>query len=209
VLVAVTVAVPAAAGAVKSPLVLMVPALEDHVTAELKLPVPCTLALHCEVAFSPIVDGLQVTAKEVIEELTDCTVTEAVPDFVASCVLVAVTVAVPAVAGAVKSPLVLMVPTLEDHVTAELKLPVPCTEAPHCEVAFIATAAGVHITETDEMDGVGAEDVLLPPLPPHANKLSCIPQTRSARRKGLGIVPPFRLCDEGLMQTCSFLEQEA
>jgi hypothetical protein len=50
----------------------------------------------------------------------DCTVTAAVPDFVVSWVLVAVTVTVPAVAGAVKSPLALMVPPLADHVTAEL-----------------------------------------------------------------------------------------
>jgi hypothetical protein len=46
--------------------------------------------------------------------------TEAVPDFVGSCVLVAVTVAVPADADAVKTPLVLIVPPLPDHVTAEL-----------------------------------------------------------------------------------------
>jgi serine protease inhibitor ecotin len=45
----------------------------------------------------------------------------AVPAFVASCVLVAVTVTVAAEAGAVKSPLELMVPPpLADHVTAEL-----------------------------------------------------------------------------------------
>jgi hypothetical protein len=50
----------------------------------------------------------------------NCTVTAAVPDFVVSWVLVAVTVTVPAVAGAVKSPLALMVPPLADHVTEEL-----------------------------------------------------------------------------------------
>jgi hypothetical protein len=44
----------------------------------------------------------------------------AVPDFVGSCVLVAVTVTVPAEAGAVKSPLALIVPPLADHVTTEL-----------------------------------------------------------------------------------------
>jgi hypothetical protein len=67
-----------------------------------------------------MVDGLQVTATEVIARGVDCTVTDAVPDFVASWVLVAVTVTVPAVADAVKSPLALMVPPLADHVTAEL-----------------------------------------------------------------------------------------
>jgi len=44
----------------------------------------------------------------------------AVPDFVASCVLVAVTVTLPAEAGAVKTPLAFSVPLLADHVTAEL-----------------------------------------------------------------------------------------
>jgi hypothetical protein len=72
------------------------------------------------VAFTPIVDGLQVTATEVIVGADDCTVTNAVPDFVVSCVLFAVTVTVPAVAGAVKTPLPLMAPPLADHVTAEL-----------------------------------------------------------------------------------------
>jgi hypothetical protein len=46
--------------------------------------------------------------------------TEAVPDFVGSCVLVAVTVAVPAAADAVKTPLALIDPPVADHVTAEL-----------------------------------------------------------------------------------------
>jgi hypothetical protein len=44
----------------------------------------------------------------------------AVPDFVGSCVLVAVTVAVPAEAGAVKTPAALTVPLLADQATMEL-----------------------------------------------------------------------------------------
>ncbi len=55
----------------------------------------------------------------------NCTVTEAVPDFVVSCVLVALMVTEPGVALAVKSPLALIVPAVDDHVTVELKLPVP------------------------------------------------------------------------------------
>jgi hypothetical protein len=67
------------------------------------------------------VDGLQATWTEVIvEEGGGCTVTDAVPDFVGSCVLVAVTVRVPAVGGAVRMPLALTVPLLADHVTVEL-----------------------------------------------------------------------------------------
>jgi hypothetical protein len=81
--------------------------------------------LQCAVAFTPTLEGLQLTVTEVIADEAACTATEAVLDLVASWVLIAVTVTVPAAAGAVKRPLVLMVPPLADHVTAELKLPVP------------------------------------------------------------------------------------
>jgi hypothetical protein len=47
-------------------------------------------------------------------------VTDAALDFVGSCVLVAVTIAVPAEADAVKTPLAFTVPLLADQVTAEL-----------------------------------------------------------------------------------------
>jgi hypothetical protein len=81
----------------------------------------------------------------------DCTVTVAVPDFDASCLLVAVIVAAPAAAGAVKRPVELMLPRLADHVTAELKFPEPFTVALHCEVALMLTVAGVQATDTDVM----------------------------------------------------------
>ena len=54
------------AGAVSNPLALMAPALEDHVTVELKAPVPWTVALHSEVVSTPVMGGLQTTATEVI-----------------------------------------------------------------------------------------------------------------------------------------------
>ena len=84
------------------------------------MPVPVTVAAHCDVALVLTVVGLQATWTEVIVEAGACTVRDAVPDFVASCVLVAVTVTLPAEAGAVKNPLVLTVPALADQVTAEL-----------------------------------------------------------------------------------------
>jgi hypothetical protein len=125
-LVAVTITAPAAAGAVKRPVGLMVPALADHVTEELKLPVPCTFALHWEIWLVTTVDGLQVTETEVtVEAGAACTVIIATPEMVGFCTLVAVTMTGPAAAGAVKRPVGLMVPTLADHVTEELKLPVP------------------------------------------------------------------------------------
>jgi hypothetical protein len=99
------------------------------------------------------VDGSQATWTEVMVEADDCTVTEAEPDFVESCVLVAVTVAVPAEAGAVKTPLVFTVPPLADQVTAELKFPVPFTVALHCDAAFTAMVEGVQVSETEETVG--------------------------------------------------------
>ena len=96
---------------------------------------------------------MQVTATEVIEGGVDwlVTVTVAVADLVASSVLVAVTVTDPADPGAVKRPLVLTVPPFVDHFTAELKLPVPCTVAVHCDVALGATVEGLQVSAIEEM----------------------------------------------------------
>lgn len=64
-LVAVTVTVAADDGAVKSPAVVMAPPPEtDQVTAVLNAPVPCTLALHCEVAPVAMVAGVQEAETE-------------------------------------------------------------------------------------------------------------------------------------------------
>ena len=76
--------------------------------------------MHCDVALMFTITGLQVAETEVIVGEVNCTVMAAVPAFVVSCVLVAVTVTVPAAAGAVKSPLGVILPPLADHVTAEL-----------------------------------------------------------------------------------------
>jgi hypothetical protein len=111
---------PAATGAVKSPLELMVPALADQVTAELKLPVPFTVALHCAVALAFTVAGLQATETDVIAEGDACTVRDVVPEITGSCVLVAITVTLPAEAGAVNTPSAFTVPALADHATSEL-----------------------------------------------------------------------------------------
>ncbi|HUV97601.1 MAG TPA: hypothetical protein VMV98_09045 [Acidobacteriaceae bacterium] len=120
VLVAVTVIDPIDAGAVNSPLESIVPPLAFHVTVELKLPVPCTVAVHCEVALVAIVDGLHATPTEEIVGVVAFTVIVAVPDLVVSCVLVAVTVTDPDEPGAVNNPLPLIVPPLAVHFTPEL-----------------------------------------------------------------------------------------
>ena len=123
--------------------------------------------MYCEVAFGAIVEGAQATDTDVIVggEVVDCTSTEAAPDFVVSSVLVAVTVRFPVEAGAVKSPLELMLPPLVDHFTVELQLAVPCTVAAHCEVAFVAIVEGAQATVTEVMVvELGIED-WLPLLP--------------------------------------------
>jgi hypothetical protein len=78
------------------------------------------VAAHCGVPFGLIVVGVQLTATEVMVEELACTATVAVPDFVVSCVLVAVTVTGPTVEGAVSRPLAVIDPALALHVTAEL-----------------------------------------------------------------------------------------
>ena len=75
------------------------------------------------------------TETEVMATAT-LTVTVELPDFVESCVDVAVTVAVPAPVG-VNTPALLTVPMLvglTDHVTEELKLPVPFTVGVQADV---------------------------------------------------------------------------
>ncbi|HEX6495448.1 MAG TPA: hypothetical protein VF018_08195 [Acidobacteriaceae bacterium] len=111
---------PAAAGAVKSPAELTVPALADQVTAELKFPVPFTIAAHCEVAPLFIVAGLHAAETDAIVEEDACTFTAVLPDITGSCVLVAIKVTLPTEAGAVNTPLVFTVPALADQLTAEL-----------------------------------------------------------------------------------------
>jgi hypothetical protein len=110
-----------------------------------------TVAVHCEVALIITVDGLHATCTDVMEE--DCTVSAAVPDLVGSCVLVAVTVAVPTEAGAVKTPAALTVPLLADQATTELYVPVPFTVAVHCAVPLTATVTGVQAGETEVIVG--------------------------------------------------------
>jgi hypothetical protein len=122
VLVAVTVNDPVEPGAVNRPLESIVPPLAAHFTVELKLPVPCTVAVHCEVALRATVEGLQLTETEEIVGGPDpiATFTDAVPDLLESSLLVAVTVTVAAELGAVSMPLALIVPLLAVHATVEL-----------------------------------------------------------------------------------------
>jgi hypothetical protein len=79
------------------------------------------------------------------------TTTVAVPDCAVSCTEVAVTIAVPALAG-VKTPFPSTdpIPTgLIDQVTAELYAPVPWTLAEHAEVWVVRMDARAQATETE------------------------------------------------------------
>lgn len=108
-------------------------------------------------------------------------VTVAEFDLLVSSVDVAVIVAVPAVA-LVNSPDVLTVPALDGltlHVTAELKLPVPCTVAVHCDVCPVWIDRGAHESLILVIVGVCAVPLLPPPegaaapaAPPHAAQTS-------------------------------------
>lgn len=169
----------------KRPVELIVPAVADHLTAELKLPAPLTVAAHCEVAFRLTVDGLHATCTDVTPE-DDCTLTDVLPDLLGSWVLVAVTVTGPVVTGAVKTPLELTVPLLADHTTAELSTSEPATVAVHCEVAFAAIAAG---EQADVTEAISDEALLLPPQATSPIKNKDIPE--ACRTKCL-TGPPVR-----------------
>ena len=116
---------------------VIVPSVAVQVTAGLYDPVPCTVAAQEDVCVVSTEAGEQITETEVIADcVVTVTVTVALPDFVESCVEVAEIVAVPAPTG-VKTPALLIVPMLvglTDHVTEELKLPVPLTVAMQAEV---------------------------------------------------------------------------
>ncbi len=128
------------------------------------MPVPITVAAHCDVALVAMEVGAHATVTEVMVGVGAVTVTLAEPDLVVSWVLVAVMetglVAGTAV-GAVYSPADEMVPSVElppatpptAQVTEELKLPVPATVEVHCEVAPVATDVGLQATVTDVMVG--------------------------------------------------------
>lgn len=77
--------------------------------------------------------GVQETVTEVMVGRTAVTVTLAEPDFVESCVEVAVTVAVPVATG-VNIPEEVIVPSVAAQETAELYAPVPCTVAVQLDV---------------------------------------------------------------------------
>jgi hypothetical protein len=127
-LVAVTVAIPAVAPAVNRPAFVIVPEDADHVTA-LFVTFPFTVALSCIVPLVRIDPVAGVTLTEFT--IGAATVTVAVPAFVVSATLVAVTVTVAFVVGDVSNPMAEIVPAEVFQVTA-LLVTVPRTAAVNC-----------------------------------------------------------------------------
>jgi hypothetical protein len=128
--------VPAVPGAVYRPPLEIVPPLADQLTAVLELPV--TVAVNC--CEAPSCKDTELGATDTATGGAEVTVTVAVADLLLSATLVAVTVKVPAVLGAVYSPLEETVPALVDQLTAVLApftitVAVNCSEWPTCRVA--------------------------------------------------------------------------
>jgi hypothetical protein len=116
-LVAVMVVASAEGPAVKRPAAEIAPLAADHVT-DLSATVPCTVAVNCCVASARMLMVLGDTEMEVT--VGAFTVTAAEADLVLSATLVAMTVTLPAAAGAVSKPALVIVPAEADHVTALL-----------------------------------------------------------------------------------------
>ena len=154
----------------------MVPPVAVHVTAVFELPV--TVPVNCRVA---LVCRLAEVGLIVIDTTGGAAVTVTVAEafFVVSAALVAVTVNVPADAGAVYKPPAVMVPPVAVHATAVFVLPV--TVAVNCCVPPTCTEAAGRFRETDTPLGLG-ELLELPftiPEQPHA----------STRQSGTATVP--------------------
>jgi hypothetical protein len=120
----------------------MLPLDADHVT-DLFVVVPCTVA--AKVSFPLVV--VDAEAGEIVTELTigaggaaAVTITLTAADFVASALLVAVIVAVPALAGAIYAPAEVMLPLDAAHVT-DLFVVVPCTVAMKVSFPFVVVDA--------------------------------------------------------------------
>jgi hypothetical protein len=124
-------------GAVYSPEDDTVPPVALHVTAVLSEPV--TVAVNCCVA--PGASAAEVGERVTTTPAGAVTVTAAEADFVVSTALVAVTLYVPAVLGAVYRPVAETVPPVALHVTAPLLEPV--TVAVNCCVPFVVSEAEV------------------------------------------------------------------
>ena len=139
---AVTVYVPVVLGAVNSPELETDPPVADHVTDVLDE--PATEAVNCCVP--PVTRVAEVGVIETDTDVAALTVTVAEADLLVSAALVAFTVYVPAVLGAVYRPELDTVPPVADQVTEVFVEPV--TEAVNCCVAPAISEVDVGLMET-------------------------------------------------------------
>jgi hypothetical protein len=121
---------------VYKPAELMVPPVADQVTALFVAPV--TVAVNC--CILPVESEAEVGDIDT-DNVGALTVTVAEADLVVSAALVAVTVSVPPVLGAVYKPLEEIVPPVADQVTAVFAVPV--TMAVNCCVRPVSSEAEV------------------------------------------------------------------
>jgi hypothetical protein len=155
-LVAVTVSVPAFAGAVYTPPAVIVPSNARHVTA-LSVVVPATVAANVSLPLTATVTAPGVTVTDVTVGVgagAAVTVTLDVSDWLGSATLVAVTLSTPALAGAVYCPAAVIVPNNAFHVTA-LFVVVPATVAKNVTFPLATTAVVAGVTVTDVTLAVG------------------------------------------------------
>jgi len=189
------------------------------------LAVNCCVAPTCSVAVSGVIDT-ETTGGGVL-----VTVIVAVAFFVISATLVAVTVYVPAVLGAVNNPVAPMVPPDAAQLTPVLLVPVTlvanCTVAPVCtlarvgdiEIETLVGATTVTVAEADllasaalvaltvkvpgELGAVNSPDeLMLPPLAVQVTAVFIVPLTEAVN---CCVVPDCSVTDAGLMATPTML----
>ena len=136
----------AVAGAVYSPLELIVPQFADQVTELFVLPV--TVAVNCSVVFTLIEPDAGLMATTTVGGGPALTVTFAEAESAPFAMLVAVTVQEDAVEGAVYSPLELIVPQVVDHATEVFVLPVTVAANSSVVSTLIESVAGLTVTAT-------------------------------------------------------------
>jgi hypothetical protein len=150
---------------------------------------------------------------ETVTEVTvgALTVMAADADLVGSATLVAFTVAVVAVAGAVKSPLAEIVPLVADQVT-DLLATVPCTAALNCCEAPMRMEGAAGDTETEFTTGAATVMVAVSDLVVSATLVAVIvtapPVAEAVKRPALLIVPEevFHVTDLFVVLPCTDTE---
>jgi hypothetical protein len=86
-----------------------------------------------------------------------------------------------------------MVPTLADHVTDGLKVPVPWTVALHWEVWPVTTVNGLQVTETEVTEEPGAACTVIVACPDTVGLCTLVAVTIAAPAEDGAVKPPAGL----------------